>query len=173
MEMRCLETSDVNLGRKVNWSPDGKSLLVYGEERDASAFGMVRFRSRRAFSADPGDWRSQGIVTETDEPGAGVIDAALSADGKQLAVVRRAPNGKTNLFIAKPDDLGLADAKALGVRACKVIWRPDGRQLVVVRNDDCGSETGELLRLAVADPKRRFTLGLNGDNPAFQPLSPG
>ncbi len=61
------------------------------------------------------------------------------------------------------------------MRACKVIWRPDGRQVVVIRSDVCigagGSETGELLRLPIDDPKDQQSLGLNGDNATFQPLS--
>jgi hypothetical protein len=133
---------------------------------------MVGFRSPRPFSADPADWKSQGFVTGVGKPGEGVLDAVPSPDGKQLAVVLRSANGTTNLLLAKPDDLPLANARALGVRACKVIWRPDGRQLVVVRNDDClGTETGELIRLSIANPKVGRSIGLRGDNPTFQPLA--
>ena len=57
--------------------------------------------------------------------------------------------------------------------ACKVIWRPDGKELVVVRADDCfGSATGELVRLPVDNPRDDQTsLKLRGDNPVFQPLA--
>ncbi len=173
MRTRCMAPSDILLGRKVNWGPDGKSLLVVGQSRDASQLGMVRFRSRRAFSADPADWQSQGFKTDTTKPRTGVLDAAISPDGKQLAAVVLAADGTTDLFLGKPDNLLLSDAKPVGVRACKVIWRPDGEQLVVVRADDClGSTTGELLRLSVADPRSdQDSLGLTGDNPTFQPLA--
>ena len=77
----------------------------------------------------------------------------------------------TNLLVTKADDTLLANAKALNVRACKAIWRPDGLELVVVRADDCSRPTGELVRLPVADPKAQTSLGLTGDNPVFQPLS--
>ena len=83
-------------------------------------------------------------------------------------------DGTTNLFMTKPDDLLLQNpqAKPLGVRACKVIWRPDGRDLVVIRNDDClGADTGELLRVAAANAKDdQQSLNLSGDNATFQPL---
>ena len=102
-----------------------------------------------------------------------MIDAAISLDGKQLAAVVLAADGTTDLFLGKPDNLLLSDAKAVGVRACKVIWRPDGEELVVVRADDClGSPTGELMRLPVADPERSAARSkLGGDNPTFQPLA--
>ena len=58
------------------------------------------------------------------------------------------------------------------MRACKVIWRPDGVELRVVQADDCiRSQTGDLLRIAVADPTDQEQLKLGGDNPVFQPLA--
>ena len=113
-------------------------------------------------------------MTDTTKPGEGVLDAAISPDGKQMAVVNLGSNGLPELLLAKPDDFLLSDAKALGVRACKVIWRPDGKELVVVRADDCfGSATGELIRVPLDDPKSQRSLKLNGDNPVFQPLAAG
>ena len=67
-------------------------------------------------------------MTDTTKPGEGVLDAAISPDGKQMAVVNLGSNGLPDLLLAKPDDFLLADAKPLGVRACKVIWRPDGKR---------------------------------------------
>ena len=99
-----------------------------------------------------------------------MLDETISPDGKQLAAVVQTKSG-TNLLVTKADDTLLADAKELNVRACKAIWRPDGLELVVVRADDCFADTGELVRLPVADPKAQTSLGLTGDNPVFQPLS--
>jgi hypothetical protein len=77
-------------------------------------------------------------------------------------------------MLTKRDDFRLANAKSLGVIACKVIWRPDGQQLVVVRADDCfDSATGELIRLPLANPEDQRLLRRRGDNPVFQPLAPG
>ena len=89
-----------------------------------------------------------------------------------MAVVHLGGDGRPELLLTKPDDFLLQDAKPLGVRACKAIWRPDGKQLVVVRADDCFADDRR------ADPLRRSTtrrssssLKLNGDNPDFQPLA--
>jgi hypothetical protein len=172
MTTRCKETSELVLARKINWSPDGKALLISAASHDGNELGMVQYRSKRAFSSDPADWQSKGFVTDVSKRGEGVLDAVVSPDGKRLAVVALSGDGTTDLFLAKPDDFLLSDAKPLGVRACKVIWRPDGRQLVVVRNDNClASDTGELIRLPVDDPKDQQSLRLSGDNPTFQPLA--
>ena len=174
METRCMAPSENVLGRKVNWSPDGTTLLVFGGKRDGTEIGMVQYASRRPFSADPADWVSKGFVTDTTQGGQEVLDAALSPDGKQLAVVVLGRGGRTNLLMTKSDDFLLQDqrVKPLGVRACKVIWRPDGQELLVVRADRClGSPTGELIRVPIADPKGQRSLTLSGDNPVFQPLA--
>ena len=173
MATACKPVSENLLGRKINWSLDGKSLLVFAAKPDGSAFGMMEFTTDKPFSAKPEDWDNKGFVTDVSKPGQGVLDEAVSPDGKQLAAVVLTKSG-TNLLVTKADDTLLANAKELNVRACKAIWRPDGRELVVVRADDClGSGTGELVRLPVADPKAQTSLGLTGDNPVFQPLSVG
>ena len=113
-------------------------------------------------------------MTDTTKPGQGVLDAAISPDGKQMAVVgpRRRRDARSCSW-PSPTTSCSTDAKPLGVRACKVIWRPDGEELVVVRADDCfGSATGELLRLPRRQPDSdQQSLKLSGDNPAFQPLA--
>jgi len=173
---RCAEPppDGITLGRKINWAPDGRSLLVFGTSKDTSVFGMVRYRSRTPFSADGSKWRTGGYVTDVSKPGRGVIDAALSPDGKTLAVVGNLKTRDFRLYTAKPDDLLLTKATPLGVRACKVVWRPDGKEVVVVQADACSAApTGELLRLPVDDPKQQQQLRLEGDNPTFQPLTIG
>jgi hypothetical protein len=170
----CKDPSDVVLGRKINWSVDGKTLLVFGASRDATKFGMVGYESKKPFSTNPDDWESKGFVTDTSQTGQGVLDAAFSPDGKQLAVVNLGKSGRPELMMTTPDDVLLANAKSLKVIACKVIWRPDGQDLVIVRNDDCfSSETGNLIRLSPRDPKDQTSLNLAGDNPVFQPITPG
>ena len=74
--------------------------------------------------------------------------------------------------MAKRGDFLLTDAEPLGVRACKVIWRPDGEEIVVVQADDClGARTGDLVRFPANDPSAQQQLKLGGDNPTFQPAS--
>jgi dipeptidyl aminopeptidase/acylaminoacyl peptidase len=173
MAVACKEEPDITIERKINWAPDGKSILAWGFRPDNLKFGMVRWTTKKPFSTDPADWSAGKIETDTTKDGEGVLDAVISPDGKQMAVVQVGGDGRPELLLAKPDDFLLAaDPKPLGVRACKVIWRPDGRQLVVVRADDCfASATGELLRLPVDNPKQQVSLKLTGDNPVFQPLA--
>jgi beta-lactam-binding protein with PASTA domain len=173
MTTRCKDEPEINIERKINWAPDGKSILAWGF-KDATTFGMVEWKTKRPFSSDPDDYSKGEIVTDTTKPGLGVLDAAISPDGKRMAVAQLGANGRAELFMAKRGDFLLADAKALRVRACKVIWRPDGEELVVVQSDDCiGAATGDLVRLPGADPTEQQQLKLGGDNPAYQPLSVG
>ena len=174
-DLSCKEEPDFSIERKINWAPDGRSILAWGFKTGTTKFGIVRWTTKKPFSTDPADYEPGRFVTNTSEPGEGVLDAALSPDGKRLAIINLGASGRPELVFTKPDDFLLANPKAkpAGVIACKVIWRPDGKELVVVRADDCfGSATGELLRLSAANPRDDQTsLKLKGDNPVFQPLA--
>jgi Tol biopolymer transport system component len=174
MDTNCKPVSDNVIGRKLNWSPDGRTLLAFATTRDGAELGMLGYRSKVPFSANPDDWKPQGFVTDTSKPGQGVIDAAFSpTDDKTVAVAVLGKDGRSELVFAKPDDLLLTDAKPQDVPACKVIWRPDGLQLVVVQADDCfAARTGELVRISAENPQQdQQSLELDGDNPVFQPLT--
>jgi beta-lactam-binding protein with PASTA domain len=172
MTTRCKDEPGINIERKINWAPDGKSILAWGFKDGTTEFGMVQWKTKRPFSADPDDWSKGEIVTDTSKPGEGVLDAAISPDGKRMAVVSLGGSGRPELYMAKRGDFLLADAEPLRVRACKVIWRPDGEEMVVVQADDCiRAATGDLVRLSVADPSDQQQLKLGGDNPVFQPLA--
>jgi hypothetical protein len=55
-----------------------------------------------------------------------------------------------------------------------VAWRGDGEQLVVVQADEfCQEEVGSLARLPIKDVTQQTQVGFRGDNPVFQPLTPG
>ena len=97
-----------------------------------------------------------------------MLDAAISPDGKQMAVVANFDErGRSELLIAKPDDFLLADAKDARRAGLQGDWRPDGHELVVVAGRRLlHATTGELVRLPVADPTSRQSLRLDGDNPS-------
>jgi beta-lactam-binding protein with PASTA domain len=172
MTTRCKSEPAITIERKINWSPDGRQLLAWGFKTGTTEFGMVRWKTKRPFSANPDDWSKYELVTDTSKPGEGILDAAFSPDGKRMAVAQLGANGRTELFMAKRGDFLLQDADPLGVRACKVIWRPDGEELVVVQADDClRAATGDLVRLPVDNPSDQRQLKLGGDNMAFQPLT--
>jgi dipeptidyl aminopeptidase/acylaminoacyl peptidase len=172
METRCKPEPAITIERKINWAPDGRQLLAWGFKTGTTEFGMVRWKTKRPFSSDPDDWSKGAIVTDTSKPGEGVLDAAISPDGKRMAVAVLGAKGRSELYMAKRGDFLLSDAEPLGVRACKVIWRPDGEELVVVQADDClGAPTGDLVRFPVDDPSAQQQLKLGGDNMSFQPLT--
>jgi beta-lactam-binding protein with PASTA domain len=170
---QCIKEPQFNVGNVVHWSPDGKEILALGV-KTAGTFGMVRWRSKKAFSPDAKDWGHGRFVTDLSKSNEGAIDAVLSPDGKQLAVVSNQGGGPFQLYLAKPNDYLLTSAKATGVQACKVAWRSDGVELVAVQADAiCSQDVGSLVRLPVSDPKSQQQLNAQGDNPAFQPLTLG
>src|SRR3954453_10932631 len=171
--------TDVMMDSSVNWSPDGRSILVFGFKVDATgqstgAFGMVRFSTKKPFSFDVKDWkRPTRFLSDVSETGKGMLDAAISPDGKQMAVVANfnAPQ-QFRVLIAKRNDFLLQNAKDLKVKACKVIWLPDQTELLVVQADDCNTfQTGDLVRVNLKDPDKQQQLRLAGDNPSYQPLT--
>jgi beta-lactam-binding protein with PASTA domain len=178
-EPQCIHDAEINLIKTVRWAPDGKSLFAAGQKGDpndpaaTSVFGIVRYRSKKAFSPDVADWGKGKFVTDTKQPGKGVIDWSISPDGKRAAMVANFDGDAFQLYLGKPNDFTLTAAKPQPVLACKVAWRSDGLELVLVQQAaDCGDTNGLLARMPVGQPTKQQSLGL-GDNPAFQPLSLG
>ena len=179
MTPHCLAgPKGVLMQRSINWAPDGKSVLVFGFKVDQNfvltgTFGMLRFTTKKPFSADQKDWKApKRFATDVSQQNKGVLDEALSPNGKQMAVVSNFnPQGQFRLSLAKPNDPLLQSAKDLSVNACKVIWRPDGKELLVVQGDCDQEKTGDLVRIPLKNPRDQRQLVLNGDNPSYQPLT--
>jgi beta-lactam-binding protein with PASTA domain len=172
MRPQCISDPKVTLEKVVRWSPDGKSLFAFGV-KTLGTFGMVRYTSKKAFSPDPKDWGKGKFVTDITQVNKGVLDMAISPDGKRAAFVANFDADAFQLYLGKPKDFLLSDAKPQGVRACKVQWRSDGQELVVVQADEvCSEGNGQLVRMPANRPQGgQRQLGLSGDNPAFQPLA--
>jgi beta-lactam-binding protein with PASTA domain len=175
MTPRCLPEPDIQIGSAIHWAPNGKSILAGGvSNKTAGQFGVVRWKTKKPFSADPADWSKGKFVTDVSKPGEGVKEAALSPDGKRLAMVVKTGDRPFQLVLAEPGDFLLTNANPTSVRACKVEWRPDGRELVVVQADEvCAEDVGSLVRLPVKSPDDQTQLNAAGDNPTFQPLTLG
>jgi beta-lactam-binding protein with PASTA domain len=172
MQPKCLDEAQHSIGVAIHWAPDGKSILATGVNEEGRV-GIVRWTSDKAFSPDIGDWERGKFETDITNPDQSVLDAAISPDGKRLAAVVKEGDRPYRLVLAKADDFTLGNAEPTGVRACKVIWRPDGRELVVVQADAaCAEGVGELVRLPADNPTRQTQLNAAGDNPVFQPPQP-
>jgi beta-lactam-binding protein with PASTA domain/Tol biopolymer transport system component len=170
---RCIVEQNVNLVKVVRWAPDGKSIFALGVKK-LGRFGIVRYESKKAFSPDPRDWGNGEFVTDTSKRRKGVIDMAISPDGKRAAFVANFDSDAFQLYLGQPTDFMLAAANPQGLRACKVAWRSDGKELVVVQADEvCSEDIGELVRVPVNNTDGQTLLGLSGDNPVFQPLRLG
>jgi hypothetical protein len=101
-----------------------------------------------------------------------VIDLAFTPDGKQLLAVANFDNDAFQLYLGKAKDTLLTDAKPLGVQACKVAPRSDGKEVVVVQADvNCEQPNGQIVRVPIKNPGAQQRLAFIGDNPAFQPLT--
>ena len=166
MTPECLTEPEIRIGGAIHWAPNGRSILAGGvSTSDSSVIGVVRWRSETPFSTDPDDWGEGRLVAE------GVREAALSPDGKQLALIRFT-GGMFQLALGEPG--GFEDAESTGVRACKLAWRPDGKELAIVQADQgCLEQVGALVRLPVDEPKDTTQLRTKGDNPVFAPLPEG
>jgi beta-lactam-binding protein with PASTA domain len=167
---QCKSEPDFNVLKVARWSPDGKSIFALGMK--ANGFGMVQWKSKKPFSPDIKDWSSGKFRTDTSQPRKGVIDFAISPDGKQMVAVANFDSPTFQLYLGKPKDLLLTDAKPLGVQACKVAWRSDGVEVVVVQADEeCTQSSGQIVRVPIKNPGAQQRLAFIGDNPAFQPLT--
>jgi beta-lactam-binding protein with PASTA domain len=169
----CISEPNIDVGRSVSWSHDGKEILVAGHPKGKPQnFGLVLYRSNVPFSPHAADWGKGVPVTDVSRTGVGALAGAFSPDGKQLAIGSNAGGGGFQLYITTPDDFKLGNAKSFAVAACAVAWRPDSQQLAVVTNPDCPSaNNGQVVLVDPAHPQRLAPVAANGAHPAWQPLA--
>jgi dipeptidyl aminopeptidase/acylaminoacyl peptidase len=166
----------------MHWNPNGREIIAHAvkaplpTDGSAPTFGIARWRLKRdkqAFSPNAADWNTARFVSDVKKPGKGALDAAISPDGKQLAVVSNQGSSFFKLFLTVPGDYKLEadEAKGTPVRACKVAWRGDSQELIVVQSDvECREQTGSLVRLSPKNTTQRRGVAANGDDPVFQPF---
>ena len=168
---QCIKDDSFNVEKVVRWAPDGKSIFAFAV-KSPGTFGMVRYTSKKPFSPVAKDWGKGKFVTDISIPDKGVIDFAISPDGKQMAAAANFDSDIFQLYLGKPKDFLLTEAKPQNVRACKISWRSDGKEIVVVQaNEICTEGNGQLARMPVKNPRDQQLLAGIGDNPAFQPLT--
>jgi beta-lactam-binding protein with PASTA domain len=173
---QCIVEPEYSIGGAIHWAPNGKSIFAGAvSNTKPGEFGVMRWKSKEPFSPDAADWGKGKIVTDLSKPNEGVKEAALSPDGKRLAMIAKIGDRPFELVLAKPSDFFLTNARRTGVRACKVNWRPDGRELVVVQADEnCFEPVGSLVRVGARNPEEdQDQVNARGDNPVYQPLDLG
>jgi beta-lactam-binding protein with PASTA domain len=174
----CTSHPGWTLGHEISWSPNGTKILVLGikDGTNGSVFGLIEFVSNQPFSTQASLWGQGNVVTDTSHPGEGVIAGAFSPDTKQVALVSNIGTDGFYAFVAPPNDFKLAaPAKALGVRACQVAWRPDSQELAVTQGDSlCTSGTlGSIVGVNPSAPTTLRPIATQAENPAWQPLPLG
>jgi hypothetical protein len=176
MTPQCFTETGFTVTRVVHWAPDGRSILAFGIKGGAQSgqFGMVRWKVRNgkpAFSPNTADWTGGHFVTDVGTTNKGVIDAAISPDGKQLALISNQGASFFRLWLAKPGDFLLTKAKPEPVRGCKATWRGDSQELIVQQGDaTCDPGPGALIRVPANDVRKQEALSVVGDDPAYQPF---
>jgi dipeptidyl aminopeptidase/acylaminoacyl peptidase len=175
---QCFSEPDFSVTRAIHRSRNGRSILAFGVKNDFSGFGMVRWivkKDKKAFSVDPGDWNGGHFITSLATKGKGVLDAQVSPDGKKLAIVSNQGSSAFRLWIADdPKDFLLTSATLTPVRACKLAWRGDSQELMVISSDAlCSEDVGALTRVPVNDVRSQKELNPAADDPAYQPFTLG
>jgi beta-lactam-binding protein with PASTA domain len=173
----CIKTPDLLIDRSIHWNRGGREIIAHAVKApigDTPTFGIARWRLKKdkpAFSASAADWNQGRFVSDVSKPGKGALDAALSPDGKQLAVVANQGSSFFKLFLTEPGDYKLEDARGTAIRACKVAWRGDSQELIVVQADaGCAEQTGTLSRLSPRATRQGVDVAANGDDPVYQPF---
>jgi beta-lactam-binding protein with PASTA domain len=175
MSTDCIRDPKTTPNRVVHWAPDGKSILAFAGKNDQSAAGIMRWKlkkDKQPFSSDASDWSKGRFVSDVDRPNKIMLDAAISPDGKTLAMVSNFGVARFTLFLGDiKDGFDVEKARKTTARACKVVWRSDGRELLVIQADEaCQERVGTLARLPFGSTREAETLNAAGDDPVYQPL---
>ena len=173
----CIPTPGLLPDRAIHWNRGGREIIAHAVKSpiaDTPTFGIARWRLKKdkpAFSASAADWNEGKFVSDVSKPGKGALDAAISPDGTQLAVVSNQGSSFFKLFLTEPGDYKLEDARGTAIRACKVAWRGDSQELIVVQADaGCAEQTGTLSRLSPKATRQGVDVASNGDDPVYQPF---
>jgi beta-lactam-binding protein with PASTA domain len=178
-DVGCKPEPKFAVTRSIHWAPDGRTILATGVKLPAGdgLFGIVRWtlkKGAKPFSPDIGDWSKGKFVTDTKTGGKGVLDAAISPDGKRLALATNLGTSAFRLALTEAGDYKMKKAVKTAQRACKVAWRGDGKALLVVQGDaSCSEDVASLVRVDADATRNSRDLNASGDDGAFQPLTLG
>lgn len=168
----CRDAAGWRLG-PLSWASDGKSILAGARSvADPERFGLLRFTTGKPFSPRASQWSSSNRLVTPQSEGRGVLAAALSPDGKYLAVLSNLKSRLFRVLLTKPGDLRLKKARRLPLFGCALAWRSDSEELAVVQSDPlCQASVGPIFGFAPGTPREITMLVLQGENPAWQPVA--
>jgi beta-lactam-binding protein with PASTA domain len=173
----CTNVTGWDLGGQINWSPDGKTLLVLGTRNNGHNFGLLAFQSSVPFSAQAANWGQPSIETNAQVPNQGIFAGAYSPDGKKLALVAGSMTNGFDLYIVKASaGFSPTPQDALpGVSACQISWRSDSQELAVMQpNGECSpTATGKIVGVDLSNPADLHVLAPLGAHPAWQSVPGG
>jgi hypothetical protein len=172
LRARCLPDARWSLGGDIAWSPHGTEILAFGTSpTNSSAFGMVSYRSKVPFSTNPSDWRGGGIATDVSEPGQGVIDAAFSPNGTEVALVSDLTSiSHYVVSVVPPSLLDPTGATTLPVPGCAVAWRSDDLELAILqKSSDCSQRTGTIVQVPVRHLRDERMVASGASDLTYQP----
>lgn len=170
LDNQCLPDDNWDVVGRPSWRRDGRMVLVPARLSSNPAVRAIRvYRSRRAFSRDPLSWRGD-TATKAGRPGFGVVSAAFSPGGTKLAAISNLDGAGYQVVLTDAFDIGLLEAQPTGLKACDVVWRPDGRELAVVQVDiECTSTVGLSVRAPTKDLSMAMPVRAKTSNPAYRP----
>jgi beta-lactam-binding protein with PASTA domain/Tol biopolymer transport system component len=171
----CLQDASISVDRP-SWSPDGKSILTLALKPGEQIVDLALFTASKANATSATKWSSQGNITDKvrgqRQPGR-ILSTSWAPDGTKVALTADWGSRFFSVFIAPVTSgaLGAATPLTPRVKACQVAWRSDSKELAIMRADDCGNATGEVLRVDPNKPSEQVTLrNLDAGNPAWQPF---
>ncbi|WP_217923588.1 PASTA domain-containing protein [Miltoncostaea oceani] len=160
---KCIADRDVAVSRPT-WSPDGRSLLVTASDgEDAGQTELQLLTSVVPSSGAPGDWTSQGLITDgmhKDRKTDQVLSSAFSPDGTRLAFSANWRSTTFTLWTLPVADgvIGTEAEQQPFVAACELSWRPDGAELAIAQRNSTCDERGRIVRVDPARPNAQTLL---------------
>jgi Tol biopolymer transport system component len=152
-------------GTQVGWAPDGRSLLVRDAATRAQSFGIFRI------DLGSGE-RSQ--ITEAPS-GIGDFTFDMSPDGAALAFVRFERPGVADVYVVRLADGTLQRRTDWNRPISRVVWTPDGNELVYAVNEvpALGQSLFRIPAFGTHPEHGERALHVEGLNPSISRPKPG
>jgi beta-lactam-binding protein with PASTA domain len=169
----CIDDPNRSLSRPA-WSHDGRVILAVARAPAETQSELLEYTSPKPSSARSADWSDHGYATDglhDQKPNEGVVSAAFSPDGTQLAFTANWGQDFVYLNIAPFKDGVIGKPKPFpDVRACELAWRADGLELVFAQHGAfCGDQIPQLVRVDPKKPSDQIALR-SGGSPAWSPV---